>query len=66
VQHELHAARLVEKPLEDDRLLRRNCVERRAAVGDVGDDLLGGRRSDACLAIEPLVGGPPGGGPHNL
>ena len=42
VQHELHAAGLVEEALEDERRLRRHDAEHAAAVGDVVDRLLRG------------------------
>ena len=42
VQHELHAARLVEEALEDERVLRRQHAERGASGGEIGDDLFGG------------------------
>ena len=42
VQHQLHAAGLVEEPLEHQRVLRRDHAERAAAFGEVGDGLLGG------------------------
>ena len=43
VQHELHAARLVEEALEHERLLRRHGAERGARLGEIGDRLLGCR-----------------------
>ncbi len=40
VQHELHAARFVEEPLEHERLLRRDDSQRRAAGREVLEQLL--------------------------
>ena len=53
VQDELHAARLVEEALEDERLLRRDHAERGASLGQVLDDLFGGRLGDASLGHQP-------------
>ena len=46
---ELHAARLVEESLEDDRLLRGQSTQRRARRGEIVDELLRGRRCDAAI-----------------
>src|SRR5437660_7044424 len=42
VEDELHATRLVEETLEDERLLRRHDPERLASVREVRDGLFGG------------------------
>ena len=47
---ELHAARLVEEALEDDRLLRRQRAKRGEARGEIFDELLGRGRDDADFA----------------
>ena len=53
VQHELHAARRVEKPLEHEPLLRRDDPERAAAFRQVLDGLLGGILLETALRHQP-------------
>ena len=54
VQHELHAARLVEEPLEHQRVLRRHRAERAAALVEIRDRLFGRREGDAGFLSEPV------------
>jgi hypothetical protein len=63
VQHELHAARLVEEAFEDQRLLRGNDAEHAPAVGQVGRDLFGGAGRQAGFSNQP-VDGPAEAGRH--
>ena len=58
VQHQLHAAGLVEEPLEHERVLRRDDAERAAPVGQVGDGLFGRVRAEAGLVDQPRVAEP--------
>src|SRR6185436_8655010 len=53
VQHQLHAARLVEEALEHERLLRWKGAKLRARVGHVSDGLGGGVGAGAGLGLEP-------------
>ena len=53
VQHELHAARFVEEPLEDERPLRRNHAERAVSLGEIRKRLVGGVQGQARLRREP-------------
>ncbi len=53
VDDELHPARLVEEPLEDDPLLSRQPAERRRGRGKIVDELLGGRRAEAERLFQP-------------
>ena len=55
VQDELHAARLVEEALEDERVLRRNHAERAAAIGEVRR-----RPVRAAARVRPGLGREPG------
>ena len=57
MQHELHAAGLVEEPLEHERVLSGHDAERRASVRKVCDGLLGGYPVDACLVGQPASDG---------
>ena len=55
VQHELHAARLVEEALEHERLLRRDHAERPTPGGQVRDGLFGAARAQSPVsARQPL------------
>src|SRR5437867_12193779 len=47
VQHELHAAGLVEEALDYDRVLRRDHAERTAAFREIGNRLFGGVGRDS-------------------
>ena len=47
VDDELHAARFVEEPLEDDRVLRRQAAEGGRGSGQIVDELFGGGCADA-------------------
>ena len=53
VQHELHAAALVEEALEHERLLRRHHAERALGGGQVLDRLARGGLADAGHRGEP-------------
>jgi hypothetical protein len=57
VQHELHAARLVEEALEYERLLGGDDTERRPSRRDVVHELLGRADTDARFAHQPVGGG---------
>ena len=50
MDHELHAARLVEEALEDERLARRQSAERAVGRAEIIDDLLGRRAVEAEIA----------------
>ena len=54
VQDELHPAGFVEEPLEHERLLRRDHAKRRAALGQVVDDLRSGGFRDPGVGHQPL------------
>ena len=54
---ELHAARFVEEPLEDDRVLRRQTAKSRGARGKIIDELIGRGRGDADFLGEPAPRG---------
>ena len=56
VQHELHAAGLVEEPLEHERVLRGNHPERAPAFGEVRRDLFGGLLLETGFRDQPLDG----------
>ena len=56
VDHQLHAAGLVEEALEDDRLQRWRQTERGAAHSDVVDDHRGGLGLDAAPLHDPFTG----------
>jgi hypothetical protein len=58
VEHELHAARLVEEALEDECVLRRQDAENAVALGEIRDDLLGSGERNARLGREPVDHGP--------
>ena len=60
VEHELHAARLVEEALEDERVLRRQDAEDAAALREIRDDLFGGGEGNAGLGDKPVHGSPKG------
>jgi hypothetical protein len=66
VEHELHAARLVEEALEDERVLRRQHAEDAAALREIRDDLLGGGEGNARLGREPIDHGPAKAGHYIL
>ena len=53
VQDELHATRLVEEPLEDERLLRGNHAEHAPSIRQVRDGLLRRRARQSGLLDEP-------------
>jgi hypothetical protein len=54
VQDELHAARLVEEALEDERILRWDGAERGARVGEIVDRLFRRRGVGARFGLEPI------------
>ena len=54
---ELHAARLVEEALENDRFLRRQAAERRSGGAKIFDELPGCGRADANLFGQPAARG---------
>ena len=56
VQHQLHAAGLVEEPFEHDRLPGRQRAEDAQGLGEVRDDLLGRRRRHAERVSQPGLG----------
>jgi len=53
----LHAARLIEEPLEDNRVLRRQAAESGGARGQIVDELIGRGRDDPDLLNEPAPRG---------
>src|SRR5271169_6784784 len=59
---ELHAAAFVEETLGDDRALRRNGSQQRAASHDVFNSLFGARIIEAALEFEPVHRGSNTGG----
>ncbi len=54
---ELHAARFVEEALEDDRILRRQAIERAHRGGEIFDELHRRRLVKAERLIQPSPGG---------
>src|SRR5439155_18861549 len=54
MEHELHAAGLIEKPFENGRVLRRQHPERTPGVGVVGNRLNGGFARNATFSGKPL------------
>ena len=54
VQHELHAAGLVEEPLEDQGVLRRQRAQRGVRIGEIRDRLFRGGRRDTGFVDEPV------------
>ena len=56
VDDELHAARFVEEALQHDRLLGRQTPECRGGRGEIFDQLLSGRTSDADFFRQPAAG----------
>ena len=61
VNDELHAARLIEEPLEDDRVLGRQAAKGGGACGKIVDELIGRGRNDSDLLDEPAPGARSGG-----
>ena len=55
VQHELHAAGLVEKPLEDEGVLRRQHAEHAMRIRQIRDDLFGGGRGERGFAGQAIA-----------
>ena len=53
MDHELHAARLVEEALEDQRLAGRQRAERAMRRAEIIDDLLGRRAIEAKVIHDP-------------
>ena len=54
MQHQLHAARLVEKTFEHERVLRGDDAQRLPACRQIGDGLLGGGRGNARFRLQPF------------
>src|SRR6185436_11639230 len=59
VQHELHAARLVEEALEDERLLRRHDTQRGPAFEEIAGGLFRAAATESRLSFEKRGGGIP-------
>src|ERR1043165_3430686 len=54
VQHELHAAAVIEEPFEDEIVLRRHHAENDLRARQILDDLFGGRACQPDFPDEPL------------
>ena len=61
MEHELHAARLVEEPLQYERFLRRHGAEHRVRLGEIRDRLFSRGRVGAGFRAEPVGGRVDGG-----
>ena len=56
VDYKLHAPRLVEEALENERLVRRQRAKRTISRPEIVDDLLGRRAVETKIASDPVEG----------